>query len=128
MEETLTNAPLVLVVEDDADAREMYDVLLSASGFRVVSAGNGLEGIDKARMCRPDLIVMDLSLPAMDGLEASRRLKAEAGTRETPIVALTGNPVDEPDRRAMFAATLLKPCLPDVLVAEIRRHVSPVHP
>ena len=127
MDEALTHAPLVLVVEDDADAREMYEVLLAASGFRVVCAGNGLDGINRARASHPDLIVMDVSLPAVDGLEASRRLKNDEATRDIPIVALTGNPIDEPERRLMFAATLLKPCLPDVLVAEIRRRVGPVH-
>ncbi len=128
MAEALTGAPLVLVVEDDADAREMYDVLLATSGFRVISADNGVDGTRRARTAHPDLIVMDLSLPAMDGLEASRRLKDESATAGIPIVALTGNPIDEPERRAMFAAILLKPCLPDALVAEIRRHVGPVHP
>ncbi len=128
MDDTLTHAPLVLVVEDDADAREMYEVLLGGSGFRVVCADNGAKAVERAHQARPDLIVMDLSLPAVDGVEASRRLKADPATRAIPIVALTGNPVDEPDRRAMFAAALMKPCLPDVLVAEIRRHVGPVHP
>lgn len=128
MDHTLTRAPLVLVVEDDADAREMYEVLLGGSGFRVACADNGVKALDQARAARPDLIVMDLSLPALDGVEASRRLKADPATRHIPIVALTGNPVDEPERRAIFATTLLKPCLPDVLVAAIRRHVGPVHP
>ncbi len=128
MNESLVSAPLVLVVEDDADAREMYEVLLNGSGFRVASAGTGLEGIDKARTMRPQLILMDLSLPAVDGWEASVRLKRDAGTRDIPIVALTGDPVDDPERRKVFAATLLKPCLPDDLVAEVRRHVVSVHP
>ena len=121
------DGPLVLVVEDDADAREMYEVLLAGSGFRVAAAANGLDGIDKARALRPQLILMDLSLPSIDGLEASRRLKDDAPTRDIPIVALTGNPIDEPGGRRVFAATLLKPCLPDALLAEIRRHVGPVH-
>jgi CheY-like chemotaxis protein len=121
-------APLVLVVEDDADARDMYEVLLTGSGFRVAVASTGLEGIDKARQLRPQLILMDLSLPAVDGWQASVRLKGDAATRDLPIVALTGDPLDDPERRKVFAATLLKPCLPDELVAEVRRHVGSVHP
>jgi two-component system cell cycle response regulator DivK len=127
MDQALSAAPLVLVVEDDADAREMYEVLLAASGFRVVSAGNGVEGIDRARSLRPQLILMDLSLPAVNGLEASRKLKGDAATRDIPIVALSGNPIDDPGGRWMFAAALLKPCLPDDLVAEVRRQVGEVH-
>ncbi len=127
MDEEPIAAPLVLVIEDDADAREMYQVLLDGSGFRVVSASNGLDGIDRARALHPQLILMDLSLPAVDGLEASRRLKAEAATRDIPIVALSGNPIDDPGGQRMFVATLLKPCLPDDLLAEVRRHVGEVH-
>lgn len=127
MEKRPTDLPLVLVVEDDADARDMYEVLLEGAGFRVAAAANGLEGIDKARALRPQLILMDLSLPAIDGFEASRRLKEDTSTREIPIVALTGNPVEDTAGRRMFAAALLKPCLPDALLAEIRRHVGPVH-
>lgn len=120
------SSPLVLVVEDDADAREMYEVLLAGSGFRVESAKNGIDGIDRARTLHPQLILMDLSLPSVDGLEASRRLKAEANTRDIPIVALSGNPIDDPGGKRLFAATLLKPCLPDDLLAEVRRHVAGV--
>lgn len=117
--------PLVLVVEDDSDARELYEVMLQGSGFRVASATNGVEAIDKARSLRPRVILMDLSLPAVDGWEASRKLKGDQATRDIPIVALSGTPVDEPDRaRDVFAAALLKPCLPDDLVREVRRLVG----
>jgi CheY-like chemotaxis protein len=128
MNEPPNNGPLVLVVEDDADARELYEVLLGGSGFQVACAANGLDGIERARRLHPQIILMDLSLPSLDGLEASRRLKDDEATRDIPIVALTGKPVDEPERRRMFVATLLKPCLPDALVAEIRRHVGSVYP
>jgi len=127
MHEAPTASPLVLVVEDDADAREMYEILLDGSGFRVASANNGLDGIDRARALQPQLILMDLSLPSVDGLEASRRLKSEATTRDIPIVALSGKPIDDPGGKRLFAATLLKPCLPDDLVAEVRRHVGEAH-
>jgi CheY-like chemotaxis protein len=128
MNEPVVSAPLVLVVEDDADAREMYEVVLGASGFCVASAADGVEAIAKARALRPRLILMDLSLPSMDGWEASRQLKGEAATREIPIVALSGNSIDaQAGAGRMFASALLKPCLPDDLVAEVRRLVGSLH-
>lgn len=127
MDNAFADAPLVLVVEDDADAREMYEVLLVGAGFRVASAGNGLEGIARAGALHPQVILMDLTLPSVDGLEASRRLKAEVATRDIPIVALSGKPIDDPRAQQVFAAMLLKPCLPDDLLAEVRRHVGEVH-
>ncbi len=114
--------PLVLVVEDDADARELYEVMLEGSGYRVASATNGVEAIDKARALRPRVILMDLTLPALDGWEASRQLKDDAGTRDIPIVALSGNPVDERgEAPKVFASSLLKPCFPDDLLREVKR-------
>jgi CheY-like chemotaxis protein len=128
MNEPVVSAPLVLVVEDDADAREMYEVVLGTSGFSVASAADGVEAIAKARALRPRLILMDLSLPSMDGWEASRQLKEEAATREIPIVALSGNPIDaQAGAGRMFASALLKPCFPDDLVAEVRRLVGSLH-
>jgi CheY-like chemotaxis protein len=117
-----TLAPLVLVVEDDADVREMYEVMLEGSGYRVASAVNGLEAVDKARTLAPSLILMDLSLPALDGWEAGRRLKQDEGTRRIPIVAMSGHPVD--DLAGVFVAALLKPCLPDDVVREVKRQVG----
>jgi CheY-like chemotaxis protein len=73
--------PLVLVVEDYQDAREMYVAYLQFSGFRVAEAANGLEALEKTRELLPDIILMDLALPKMDGWEATRRLKADERTR-----------------------------------------------
>jgi two-component system cell cycle response regulator DivK len=128
MNEPVISAPLVLIVEDDADARDMYEVVLGTSGFSVASAADGVEAIAKARALRPRLILMDLSLPSMDGWEASRQLKGEAATREIPIVALSGIPIDaEAGAGRTFASALLKPCLPDDLVAEVRRLIGSLH-
>ena len=85
------NAPLILVVDDYQDAREMYAEYLQFSGFRVAEARNGNEAVEQAFALKPDLILMDLSLPGMDGWEATRRLKADETTRHIPIVALTGH-------------------------------------
>ena len=116
--------PLVLVVEDYQDAREMYAAYLQFSGFAVAEAGNGVEAIEKTHELMPDIVLMDLALPRMDGWEATRRLKNDDRTRHIPIVALTGHALAghaEGARDAGCDAFVTKPCLPDALVAEIRR-------
>jgi CheY-like chemotaxis protein len=120
-------APLILVVDDYQDAREMYAEYLQYSGFRVAEAKNGNEAVEQAFALKPDLILMDLSLPGMDGLEATRRLKADAATQHIPIVALTGHALagaSEGARRAGCDSFVTKPCLPDDLVVEVRRMLS----
>jgi len=83
--------PLVLVVEDYQDAREMYAAYLQFSGFDVAEATNGIEAIEKAQSLMPDIVLMDLALPRMDGWEATRRLKNDDRTKNIPVVALTGH-------------------------------------
>lgn len=116
--------PLVLVVEDYQDAREMYAAYLQFSGFDVAEATNGIEAIEKTRALLPDIVLMDLALPKMDGWEATRLLKKDERTRHIPIVALTGHALAghaEGARQAGCDAFVTKPCLPDALVAEIKR-------
>src|SRR5215203_1704686 len=123
----VTTQPLVLVVEDYQDAREMYAAYLQFSGYRVAEATNGIEAIDQARELMPDIILMDLALPKMDGWEATRRLKMDETTRHIPIVALTGHALAghaEGARQAGCDAFVTKPCLPDALVAAIQRMLS----
>jgi CheY-like chemotaxis protein len=115
---------LVLVVEDYQDAREMYAAYLQFSGFDVAEAANGVEAVEKATELLPDIVLMDLALPRMDGWEATRRLKGDPRTRHIPIVALTGHALAghaEGAREAGCDSFVTKPCLPDALVAEIRR-------
>ncbi len=115
---------LVLVVDDFADNREMYSEYLSFSGYEVIEATNGKEAIEAAQQRMPDIIIMDLSLPVMDGWEATRRLKADERTSRIPVVALTGHALaghSKGAREAGCDSFLAKPCLPDQLVAEIRR-------
>ena len=119
--------PLVLVVEDYQDAREMYAAYLQFSGYRVAEATNGLEAIEQANALMPDIILMDLALPKMDGWEATRRLKLQESTRHIPIVALTGHALAghaEGARQAGCDSFVTKPCLPDALVAEIKRMLA----
>ena len=127
---TIREHPLVLVVEDYQDAREMYAVYLQFSGFDVAEAGNGIEAIEKTQALLPDIVLMDLALPRMDGWEATRRLKNDERTRHIPIVALTGHALAGHAERAREAgcdAFVTKPCLPDALVAEIRRLLDVHH-
>jgi len=119
-----TLKPLVLVVDDYDDAREMYAEYLEFSGFRVAQARNGQEALDQAFALTPDIILMDLSLPIIDGWEATRRLKHDARTRAIPVVALTGHAMTGQSDEAKGAGCdsfVTKPCLPDELVAEVRR-------
>jgi two-component system cell cycle response regulator DivK len=119
--------PLILVVDDYQDAREMYAEYLQFSGFRVAEARNGNEALQQAFELTPDLILMDLSLPGMDGWEATRRLKADPRTQDIPVVALTGHALagaSEGARKAGCDSFVTKPCLPDDLVVEVRRMLS----
>ena len=114
----------VLLVDDYPDAREMYSEYLQFSGFDVVEATNGMEALKSAVESSPDIILMDLSLPVMDGWEATRRLKADRRTARIPVVALTGHAlagISEGARRAGCDAFVTKPCLPEDLVKEIRK-------
>lgn len=105
----------------------MYAAYLQFSGYAVAEAANGVEALEKTRELMPDIILMDLALPKMDGWEATRRLKADERTRHIPIVALTGHALAghaEGARLAGCDAFVTKPCLPDALVAEIERMLS----
>ena len=116
--------PLILVVDDYEDAREMYAEYLRFCGFRVAEARNGNEALEQAFSLMPDLILMDLSLPGMDGWEATRQLKADARTHKIPVVALTGHALagaSEGAKKAGCDSFVTKPCLPDDLVVEVRR-------
>jgi CheY-like chemotaxis protein len=123
----MSQQPLVLVVDDFQDNREMYAEFLAYQGFRVIQAANGAEALDQAFTNRPDIIIMDLSLPVMDGWEATRRLKADVRTHGIPVVALTGHAMQGHSKGAIEAGCdsfVAKPCLPDQLVAEIRKMLS----
>jgi CheY-like chemotaxis protein len=114
----------VLLVDDYPDAREMYSEYLAYSGFDVIEASNGMEALEAAVDSSPDIILMDLSLPVMDGWEATRRLKSDARTAGIPVVALTGHAlagISEGARKAGCDAFVTKPCLPEDLVREIRK-------
>ena len=119
--------PLILIVDDVDHGREICDEYLEFRGFRVATAADGLEALDKAFELLPDLILMDLSLPGIDGWEATRRLKNDERTRDIPVVALTAHALASAHDRAKEAgcdSVVTKPCLPKDLEAEVRRRIE----
>ncbi len=84
-----TNAPTILVIEDHSDTRELLAVFLRRKGYNVIEAESGLEGLAKARGIRPDLIIMDLALPEMDGIEAARRIQDVPELSKVPIFVVS---------------------------------------
>ncbi len=118
--------PSILVVDDYVDNRQMYAELLDYAGYRVAEAGDGAEAIATARRIVPDLIIMDLSLPVMDGWEATRRLKGDDRTKHIPVLALTGHAPEglaghsEGAQAAGCDAFLAKPCSPEALLEVVR--------
>lgn len=114
-----TAGTLVLLVEDCEQTRRLYERVLVEGGYRVAVAADGLEGVRKAESLAPDLIVTDLDMPVLDGLEAVARIRRSERTRTTPIVVLTGTAF----RRCMLRAYevgcnafLVKPCRPRELL------------
>jgi two-component system cell cycle response regulator DivK len=117
-------APLVLVVDDMDDGREICAEYLAFRQYRVATAADGFEAIAKATELLPDIILMDLSLPGIDGWEATRRLKSDERTRPIPVVALTAHALRSAHDQAVEAgcdAVITKPVLPKELEAQIRR-------
>lgn len=114
----------MLVVDDTPDNREMYIEYLRFSGFRVVGAEDGESAVEVARKYQPTVILMDLSLPGIDGLEATRILKADPNTRHIHIIAVTGHAEPASRERAMSAGCdlfLAKPALPNEIAEQIVR-------
>jgi two-component system, cell cycle response regulator DivK len=115
---------MVLVVDDFEDNRQMYAEYLKYCGFRVAEAADGAQAVTIAVALIPDVVVMDLSLPVLDGWEATRRLKSDPRTRHIPVVALTGHALEghsQGAREAGCDAFLAKPCLPEKLLETIER-------
>jgi CheY-like chemotaxis protein len=93
----------ILLVEDNEMNRDMLSRRLTRNGFEVVVAVNGQEGVDLATAERPDLILMDMSLPVLDGWEATRRVKADPATAKIPVIALTAHAMAQDREEAMAA-------------------------
>lgn len=124
---TERHRPLVLIVEDQQDLRQLYAEHFALSGFDVIEAADGAEAIDRTSARQPDVVLMDLSLPVVDGWEATRRLKADARTSHIPVVALTAHDGSGELQRATSAGCdwfIPKPCPPAALITEVRRVLS----
>jgi DNA-binding response OmpR family regulator len=116
--------PLLLVVEDFEELYELYSDFLAGAGFAVEGSSTGEDAIEIARRLVPDLIIMDLGLPRMNGWEAIHLLKSEAATSHIPVLALTGHVQKrfaELARQAGADSVLFKPCPLDQLLTEIER-------
>jgi CheY-like chemotaxis protein len=92
---------LILLVEDNMDNRDMLARRLQRKGFDVKLADNGQQGIELAQECHPDLILMDLSMPVLDGWEATRRIKVNPALQRIPIIALTGHAMKSDREKAL---------------------------
>lgn len=117
----------VLLVEDNEDNRIVYSTILQHFGYRVMEALNGEEGIAKARAEQPDLILMDISIPVIDGWEATQVLKRDPATRRIPIIALTAHALASDREKAMEVGCdsyLAKPCEPKTVVGEVERFIG----
>jgi two-component system cell cycle response regulator DivK len=113
--------PVVLVVDDDPDARTIYSMYLRAAGCHVFTANDGRAAIDKTTTLWPDIVVMDLAMPRLNGWEAIRSLQESSWTRQIPIIAVSAVPVSrETAFDAGCDAYLTKPCDPQVLWSQIR--------
>ena len=125
---TVARKPLVLLAEDFEDARELYRDYLEFSGFTVETATNGREAVDRAITLQPDVILMDASMPVLDGWQATRELKAHPDTKDIPVLALTAHAFDDARQQARAVGCdgfVTKPCLPDDLVAKVRATLDP---
>lgn len=117
----------VLFVDDDADTRRGYSVYLTAFGFDVSTAGTGEEALNLASTCTPDVVILDLGLPDIDGWEVARQLKAAPRTAAVPIIALTGADLPHERISSMRAGCdrhLSKPCEPAGLLEALRRSIG----
>jgi len=110
----------VLLVDDDPDARAMYSEYLRSKGCVVFTAGDGRVAVGKAKDLGPDIIVMDLAMPRVDGFEATRRLRESSWTSRIPVIAISAVPMTQDDAmRAGCDAYLAKPVEPEVLFLQI---------
>ena len=124
---TAVEPSLILIVEDDEDSREVYKEILETNGFEVETATSGAEGLRLARELHPGAILMDISIPEMDGWAVTSRLKADPDTRHIPVIVVTAYAFPEDRTRADAIGCegfLTKPCEPSRVLAEMQRLVG----
>jgi two-component system cell cycle response regulator DivK len=120
--------PYILVIEDQDDNRRIVRDLLTSAGMAVLEARDGAEGVRMAATMKPDVILMDIQMPIMDGYEATRRIRSAAETKHIPIIVVTSYALSGDDAKAHLAgasAYIAKPFSPRVLLAKIRELLGP---
>ena len=126
----MTSSPAtVLLVEDNEDNLRIYSTFLTYSGYRVLEAADGEAGLALARSELPDVILMDVSIPKMDGYEVTRRLKSDPATAQIPVIALTAHALPSDRDRARDAGCdgyIPKPAEPRLVVAEVRKMLDKI--
>ena len=118
--------PVVLLVDDNEDCRIIYGSTLTHAGYSVRTAMDGLQCLDAVAADRPGLILLDIGMPRMDGMEALERLKGDPATREIPVVAVSARVGTDQQRsvlKAGFTEVLLKPITPAQILAAVQRHL-----
>jgi len=116
----------ILVIEDHEDNRRILRDLLTSAGYESIEAVTGEDGVALAETHRPDLILMDIQLPGVDGYEATRRIKAKPALRQIPVIAVTSYALSGDEVKAMEAgcdAYVTKPFSPRALLAKIREYL-----
>ena len=114
----------LMLVDDDKHTRDGYQMYLSSKGFRVHTFDGGIDALEFARSSMPDLVVLDLGLPDVDGWEVARRLKSDDLTKDIPIIAFSGRSMHHEQVSALRAGCdihLTKPCAPDRLLGAIHK-------
>lgn len=122
-------APTVLLVDDDEDSRTICVTILEHHGFRVMEAADGGEGLRMARELRPDVILMDVTLPVLDGWTATAELKQSEETSGIPVIMLTARALDADRARGRDSGCdsyLTKPCAPTQVLDEVRKFLHAV--
>ena len=117
----------ILVVEDQEDNRQIMRDLLASAGYELIEAHDGAQGVALAAQHKPDLILMDIQLPVLDGYEATRRIKAQPDLKAIPIIAVTSYALSGDDQKAFAAGCngyVTKPFSPRALLAKIREHLE----
>jgi two-component system cell cycle response regulator DivK len=120
-------AGVVLVADDSEDVRQLYGMYPSHVGFQIFTASDGEAAVNIAIQVNPDVIVMDLSMPTLDGIATTRRIKTHPRTRHIPVILLTGFAQRAIERGALEAGVdvfLTKPCLPEDLETYVRRQLE----
>ena len=109
----------ILIVDDHEDTRQLLQLVLQQTGYDVVSAVDGRDAVDKVRSERPDVVVMDIFMPVMNGFEATKLIKDDPAIGHIPVIAHSAKPESCKNDMSLFQAICAKPCPPDEMVSTI---------